>query len=165
MHSHLDRQIRSRRHLHHVALKHQSLSLRRLIYLAAYDLRLVFIAWGVLYYVLISAVEARLSGSESVYPESSHHNGSIGAPGDCVPGGLGVAPAAGGDHFEPEEGVHVALALQAEQLVSVDHVLLVQHVRIAQFLLPVVQVDKVRSHLRHLTQILQQLLHRALYLH
>jgi hypothetical protein len=51
--------------------------------------------------------------------------------------------------------VQVTLALEAEEFITVHNVLLVEHIRIAQSLLFMVKVYKVRRALRYLSSILK----------
>jgi hypothetical protein len=114
-----------------------------------------FFTWIVLHNVLVFAEKVLLTRSQAIHTETSYHNSTIRSERDCIPRCLGVAPSTCRDSFESIEIMQVTLALKTQQFVAIHDVLLVEHVRIAQFFLFMIKVYKVGRTLSDLRSILK----------
>ncbi len=63
------------------------------------------------------------------------------------------------------EGMHVTLALEAQQFSSINDIFLVEEVGIRQTFLFMIKVDEIRWYLRNLWYVLKQLSYRAIASH
>jgi hypothetical protein len=61
--------------------------------------------------------------------------------------------------------MHISLSLHTKQLVPINHILLVEQVRVSQTSLLMIDVDEIWSHLSYLSHIGQQLQHCAITPH
>lgn len=155
IHPNLHCEVSACRHFNHVSIKHDIVYLSLFINFIGSYFNFKLFTWIVLHNILVLAEKVLLTRSEAVDTETSNHDRAVRSERDCIPGCLRVAPATCRHSLESKEVMQIALALKAQQFVPIHDAFLVEHVRIAQFLLFMIKVDEVRRTLCNLSSILK----------